>query len=253
VVEGLARFQSHFADYTDHYILIGGAACTVAMESVGESFRATKDLDIVLCVEVLNAAFVRSFWEFIRDGQYEFQQKATGEKQFYRFQKPSTESYPFMLELFSRIPDVLTPTEGSVLTPIPTDEEVSSLSAILLDDDYYAFLQAGKQIVDGVQIAGAEHLIPLKARAWIDLTERKDAGDQIDSKAIKKHKNDVFRLFTIVDPDFAGLVPDQVKSDLAVFLDRMKGEAVDLKTLGLGSQTLESVDAELRRIYGLGI
>jgi len=38
-----------------------------------------------------------------------------------------------------------------------------------------------------------------------------------------------------------------------MFLDRMKGEAVDLKTLGLGSQTLESVEAELRRIYGLGI
>ncbi len=251
MVNGLDRFKSHFADYSDRYILIGGTACTVAMENVGQSFRATKDLDVVLCVDVLDAAFVTAFWQFIRDGQYEIQQNATGERQFYRFQKPRVDDYPFMLELFSRTLYALTPTEGSVLTPIPMDDDVSSLSAILLDSDYYDFLQAGKQIVDGVQIAGAEHLIPLKARAWIDLSERKEDGDQVDSRAIKKHKNDVFRLFAIADPGFAGPVPDQVKSDLAMFLGRMKDESIDLKSLGIGSQTLEDIDVAFRRMYRL--
>lgn len=253
MVEGLARFRSHFADYTDQYILIGGTACTVAMESVGQTFRATADLDIVLCVEALNADFVRSFWAFIRDGQYEIQQKATGERQLYRFRKNRTAGYPKELELFSRLPDTLEYDGAGHLTPLPMNDEVSSLSAILLDDDYYTFLQAGKKIIDGVQIAGAEHLVPLKARAWLDMSERKSAENKGDTKDINKHKKDVFQLFTIVDPDFAGLVLDQVKSDLAVFLDRMKGEAVDLKALGLGSQTLESIDAELRRIYGIGV
>jgi hypothetical protein len=32
--------------------------------------------------------------------------------------------------------------EGSNLTPIPFGEEVSSLSAILLQEEYYAFLKA---------------------------------------------------------------------------------------------------------------
>ncbi|MFV1966900.1 MAG: hypothetical protein ACC628_15855 [Pirellulaceae bacterium] len=251
MVEGLELFKTHFADFTDQYVLIGGAACTVAMENVGQVFRATKDLDIVLCVEVLDANFATAFWQFVRDGQYETQEKATGERQFYRFTKPQTAGYPFMLELFSRTLDALTPAAGSDLTPIPFDDEISNLSAILLDDDYYSFLQTGKQVIDGVQIVGAEHLIPLKARAWLDLTERKNSGKQVDSKNIKKHKNDVFRLFAIVDPDFDGPVPAQVKSDLGSFLERMPAEALDLKMLGLGHQTLDSVTTVLRRIYGL--
>ena len=70
MVEGMDRFKSHFADYTDQYVLIGGAACMVAMEHVGQSFRATKDLDIVLCVEVLDANFATAFRQFVREGQY---------------------------------------------------------------------------------------------------------------------------------------------------------------------------------------
>lgn len=94
-------------------------------------------------------------------------------------------------------------------------------------------------------------MIALKARAWLDLTTRKAAGEHVDSRDIRKHKNDVFRLFAIVDPDFDGAVPDQVTSDLASFLEQMQGETLDLKSIGLGSQTLESVTEALRRIYGL--
>ena len=41
-------------------------------------------------------------------------------------------------------------------------------------------------------------LIPFKAKAWLDLKERKLNGDQVDSKNIKKHKNDVFRLALLI-------------------------------------------------------
>ena len=37
------------------------------------------------------------------------------------------------------------------------------------------------------------YLIPFKAKAWMDLTDRRAAGEHVDSKNIKKHKNDVFR------------------------------------------------------------
>jgi len=40
-----------------------------------------------------------------------------------------------------------------------------SLSAILLDDDYYSWLRAGRRVVDGLPMVRAEHLIPLKVRA----------------------------------------------------------------------------------------
>jgi hypothetical protein len=102
MVKGLEVFREHFRNFADHYVLIGGAACDIAMTGAGLPFRATKDLDIVLYVEALDAAFVRAFWEFVRMGGYEVQEKSTGEKQFYRFQKPANADNPFMLELFSR-------------------------------------------------------------------------------------------------------------------------------------------------------
>src|SRR6266702_8234842 len=56
----------------------------------------------------------------------------TGKPLLYRFQKPADASYPFMLELFCRSPDGILLADRSRLTPIPFDEVVSSLSAILL-------------------------------------------------------------------------------------------------------------------------
>ncbi len=251
MVEGLDRFRTHFADFTDRYVMIGGTACSIAMESVGIPFRATKDLDIVLCIETLDAPFTGAFWQFVRDGGYETQEKATGEKQFYRFKKPKADDFPFMLELFCRLPELLEPAGESHLTPIPMDDSVSSLSAILLDDTYYGFLVSGKQLLDGVSIVGPEYLIPLKARAWLDLTDRKAAGESVDLRDIKKHKLDVFRLLAIVDPDFDREIPVPVRTDLTQFLDRMSDESVDMKAVGLGKRKKEDAVNELRGIYQL--
>ena len=66
MVKGMKRFREHFAGFEDRYVLIGGAACDLAMEDAGLNFRATKDLDIVLCIEALDAAFVKAFWAFVK-------------------------------------------------------------------------------------------------------------------------------------------------------------------------------------------
>lgn len=251
MVIGLDLFKEHFRPYADRYVLIGGAACELALDEAGLSFRATKDLDIVLCIEALDRTFVEAFWEFVRAGKYKVQEKSTGSRQFYRFKEPATKGYPFMLELFSRAPDMLRLADESHLTPIPTDEEVASLSAILLDDDYYRFLHGGKKDSDGLSFVGPEHLIPLKAHAWLDLTRRKEQGEAIDSKDIRKHKNDIFRLYQILNPDFGGDIPDKVKDDLREFISLMRTERIDFESLGLGSMDLDSVLEDIRRIYAL--
>jgi hypothetical protein len=236
MVKGLEVFREHFRNYSDRYVLIGGAACDIAMTGAGLAFRATKDLDIVLYVEALDTAFVQAFWEFVRAGGYEVQEKSTGEKQFYRFQKPTNADFPFMLELFSRQ---------------PVDEDASSLSAILLDNDYYDFIRAGRQEIDGLPWVGVAQLIALKARAWLDLTERAERGEQIDSKTIKKHKNDVFRLYQILDPAIDPAAPETVKKDIGDFISRMRVEEVDLKSLGLRTGTRDNILAEIARVYRL--
>lgn len=251
MVEGLERFGQHFADHVDQYLLIGGAACALAMDAAGRPFRVTKDLDIVLCVEYLDVAFAELFWEFVRGGEYKTQEKETGEKRFYRFKEPAGDGYPFMLELFSRVPDALALRAESHLTPIPFEAAVSSLSAILVEGSYYEFLLSGKQMSSGIPIVGPEHLIPLKAKAWLDLSQRKADGDHVDSRDIKKHKNDVFRLFAIIDPEFSAEIPPSIQSDLAAFLDHMEMEMISLENLGLKGQTRDDVLIELRSIYGI--
>lgn len=131
MVKGLDVFREHFRDFADRYLLIGGTACDLLMSAVGVEFRATKDLDIVLCVEALDSSFVQAFWAFVRAGEYQVQENSTGHKQFYRFQKPKTAGYPHMLELFSRIPDALQVAAGSHLAPLPMEEDVSPLSIVV--------------------------------------------------------------------------------------------------------------------------
>lgn len=136
-----------------------------------------------------------------------------------------------------------------MLTPLPVDEDISSLSAILLDDDYYEFLKQGKVTIDGVTILDAAYLIPFKAKAWMDLTDRKVAGEHIDSKNIKKHKNDVFRLTELIDSSIKIQVPNGVYDDMQKFVERMRDEAIDIKQLGLVGRTKEQLLQELRKMY----
>jgi hypothetical protein len=252
MVKGMKRFREHFAGFEDRYALIGGAACDLAMENAGLNFRATKDLDIVLCIEALDATFVTMFWDFVKKGGYQNRQQSTGKKLFYRFFDPEDESFPWMLELFSRAPDALALIGEPRLTPIPVDEALSSLSAILMDEDYYGFIHGTKREIEGLMAAPPECLVPLKARAWLDLRERKMAGEKIDGKAIKKHKNDVFRLFQLLAPETRVELPDSIGDDLARFLEALGAEPPgDLKPFGLAAMSVADVIRALRSIYGL--
>ncbi len=252
MVNGLDVFREHFRAFGDRYVLIGGTACDLAFGVAGLEFRATKDLDIVLCVEKLDAAFVRAFWEFVRTGGYARRESSTGKRRLYRFAKPSAAGFPEMLELFSRVPDILGQIEGGHLTPILVDGDLSSLSAILVDEAYYGWLQAGRREVAELPVVAPEHLIPLKARAWLDLRDRKASGQEVDGKAIRKHRNDVFRLYSVIDPEFRATLPATIHDDMQRFLADATGESVDLKALGLGLLSLGSVIAGLRTVYGLG-
>lgn len=249
MVRGLDLFREHFKNFADRYVLIGGTACDLIMDDAGLQFRATKDLDIVLCIESFDPEFAQTFWEFVKAGQYQTQESAEGKARFYRFQRPVNRNYPAMLELFTRVPEALSVAAGSWLTPIPVNDEISSLSAILLDEGYYNWVQAGKREVEGLPVVGPEYLVPLKARAWLDLRARKESGEEVDSRAIKKHKNDVFRLFQVIDPTSKIETPSRIVDDMRSFLEQVQQENVDMKALGLGSISLESVIDEFRKLY----
>ena len=82
MVKGIDRFKAYFRDYTDQYVLIGGAACDISFGSNNAEFRATRDLDVVLIAEALTREFGQRFWEFIRDGGYQNRAKSSGASQY---------------------------------------------------------------------------------------------------------------------------------------------------------------------------
>jgi hypothetical protein len=248
MVVGMDLFTEHFESHTSQYILIGGAACDRHFEKIGLPFRTTKDLDIILVVEALTPEFVEHFWEFINAGDYTIGQRGD-KKQYYRFEKPQAHGYPRMLELFCRKPDTITIPEGFHLTDITTGEEASSLSAILLDDDYYNFTLANTIVSEGLHHANDVALIVLKAKAFINNLARKNEGQNVNNEDIEKHWKDVIRLTVAIDPKKKIDIPNAIKEDLRSYIQIVREENPDvkklLKNIGAGDSSLEDIFEQL--------
>ncbi|MCF7764834.1 MAG: hypothetical protein K9N62_14280 [Verrucomicrobia bacterium] len=219
MVKGLDLFRERLRKFEGSFTLIGGAACDEWFTSQGLEFRATKDLDIVLIIEAVEPAFITNLRGFITDGEYEIRERTEGTPVLYRFAKPRNEEFPFMLELFSRKPEGIELTEGQEIVPITAGMDHHSLSALLLEDDYYNLIRTHRDVRDGLPFANATSLIPLKAHAWLNLTKQKGDGAEIDSKDIAKHRNDVFRLAGTLPGEAGPSLPVSITDDLTRFLD----------------------------------
>lgn len=224
MVVGLDKFREHFADHADHYAVIGGTACSMIFEEVGIDFRQTNDINMVLCVEVVDPSFAQSLKAFLDSGGYQARERSNGRREFYRFHRPTDPSYPAMLELFARKPEALEIPEDAGLTVVEVSDETLSLSAILLDTDYYEALLESRRAIDDILVLDERLLIPFKARAFVDLSHRKDDGDaNAKGSDIRKHRNDVFRLLQLLPTDQPIEVTEPLKADLKTYVERVNG------------------------------
>lgn len=67
----------------------------------------------------------------------------------------------------------------------------------------------------------------------------------MDSRNIKKHKNDVFRLAQLLDQESKHL-DDEVWGDMEQFLLKMENEMIDLKSIGVSGSSKMQI---LNRLY----
>lgn len=248
-VIGISKFREHFKVYTDNYVLIGGSACSLLMDEAGLDYRATKDLDLVLCVEALSEVFVKHFWEFIKLGEYASVHKSTGKKCFYRFTEPKDKSFPFMIEILSDQVDIYDEIAPGAIIPIRLEEEIVSLSAILLNKVYYEFIMGLKRVIEDITIADHHVIIPLKARAFLDLTERKANRETIRGDDIKKHKNDIYRLTQLLTGEPLGNVPTIVSDDIRSFVEQIADSDELLKQIGIEVLTMSDIKETLLAVY----
>ena len=251
MVEGLDIFKEYFKEFTDSYVIIGGASCDYFLSDTGIGYRITKDLDIVILLEVIDEKFNSKLQSFITDGGYSNIRKSTRDKVFYRFNDPKKNEYPKMIELFSRKPSFLNIDKHQHIVPLSVEEEVNSLSAILLNDDYYDMIKGNCVTENNVTFIKKEFIIPLKARAYLDNRKMKESGNKIQENDIVKHKNDIFRIFQILSPETRINLPELAKRDLTNFIKAMENEKVDLKNLGIKNEKKTDILNMISRIYGL--
>ncbi|EHI69661.1 hypothetical protein STRIC_1194 [Streptococcus ictaluri 707-05] len=129
-------FKNTFQDFKDYYVLIGGTATSIVLDANGFESCTTKDYDMVIIDESKNKQFYEALTNFLELGEYEEGHKDHKAQLFHFTTKKS--GFPEMIELFSILPEY--PLKKlSRETPVHFDEE-ASLSALLLDEDYYQLL-----------------------------------------------------------------------------------------------------------------
>jgi len=245
MVKGISTFIEHFKGFEKHYRIIGGTACDVFISENGFTPRATNDIDLLIVIEVYDAVFNAVLWNFIAAAGYKSLQKEASEQKFYRFSDPSMAGYPEQIELLCRNSGIIKVPEDRTIISVSSENDLSHLSAIILEDEYYTYTLNNSHIVNGIHIAGVNALICLKAYAYINMETQKQSGMKFQSKEIEKHWRDVMRLTVLLRDTDTFYLPQRMRNDLSDFIKRMKTKNPDvrifLKSMGISNITLEDL------------
>ena len=156
-----------------------------------------------------------------------------------------------MLELFSRVNMNILKDHSSQCIPLHLGEDISSLSAILLNETYYQFLLSGRIKIREITILEPMHLIPFKAKAWLDLKYKHESGLHVDSGDIKKHKNDIIRLATILIENAKCELPYEIQNDMNKIVHSLETEIIDLPSLNISNTEKSDIINILIKVYSL--
>lgn len=243
MVGGLDKFRKAFADYTDNFVIIGGTACDEVLSGTVMRPRPTLDIDIIVIVENMSFEFANAFWRFISEGGYRPGVRKNTDNSpkyvLYSFDNGAV-GYPMKIELLSRHNEVF--TNAAHREPLPIDGEVSSLSAIILDEPYYNLTVRNSFISNGLRYASPVALAALKARAYLNLLAERASGHHVNSKDILKHRNDVLKLTATMTPGQTAEVGQEVIDTVNEFAN---GLLATLPNQSL-SDALRADDATLR-------
>ena len=226
MVTGLDKFREAFIEYADNYVIIGGTACAIVLRATDMTPRATSDIDMIVVVENMTPEFATAFWQFIRDGIYKptkRDRETDGQTVYtlYRFEEAEA-GYPVKIEWLSRHSDILGEPSGFVIEPIPVDEEVASLSAIIMDDDYYNFTIKNSFVDNGLKVASPLALIVLKIKAYLNLLAEKEQGHHVNTKNIKKHRSDVLKLVATTALSDPTPVTEEIMDSVTDFIAKIR-------------------------------
>lgn len=218
MIQGLVKFQTHFQDFSDDYVIIGGLATALLMDDYGFLARATKDIDLVVIAKE-NEAFLKRLLEFIKVAGYQTKQRTDNDSRhnLFRFLNSEDKEYPEQIELFTIHDSDSVLLQDQYIIPIETPEYYRYLSAILLDSEYYSLLIEQTTMVDGLHIATPEALIILKMHAHLNLIESPHHYDN-------KHLKDVIKLSALLGDDSRVALLGRPQEDFTRFMPLLEQE-----------------------------
>ena len=142
-------------------------------------------------------------------------------------------------------------SEGAELAPVPVEEGVISRSAILLGDNYFDALRHMRRVIDDMSLVYERILIPFKARAYLDLAQRRVNGESVDARHIRKQRADVFRLTQLLPGEGSLALAASMRADLGQSLGQALGDPGFDYAASRLPFTLDDAIAILGRFYRL--
>ncbi len=188
---------------------------------------------MVLLLKAKAPGFFTRFWEYIREGKYDLKRRADEETtKLFRFERPGAGmDFPKKIELLTGIPDLEIPSDIRIVH-LEAGDGRYSLSAILLQDDYYNLVvTGGAETRNGMPTVRPDVLAALKAKAHLNLLKEKRMGLFVSAHDLAKHRNDVFQLAYLFRGRYEGELAQNVKKDMTEFLNLYSESNVEWKEI----------------------
>ena len=235
-VYGIERIREFLGNFKSNYIIIGGTATNINLEESALEGRTTHDIDIIVVCEAVTKEYLESFWKMIRTAGYEPGVINTDngyKRTFYCFDKPKDSSFPKYIELFCRIPESIVLPEDIRIVHISNNyDDLSSFSAIMMDDEYYNFAIKHSTQMQGVQVLDKFALIIFKSKAFVSNLTRKKSGQHVHQDDIDKHKRDVYRLSFLLDEEYEEIdLPETIANDMRLFIRTIADYPINTKNI----------------------
>lgn len=242
---GLSHFQEFCKDLDDNYVVVGGFATIMLLDKQLKGHgKATYDIDLVLLTNN-SLEMSKRIKKYIKEGDYKIQIGEKDQYRYYRFIEPKKDNFAKEIELFASNKNDLKLEDSQRIIPIDPDEGLYSLSAIMLDQEYFEMI---KENVDKTGVAPCTNVqatIILKMSAFYDLKNR---GED----KWKKHRRDIFKLALLLTGEEKLKLKGRMLKDFNSFILHIENDlnAKDIKNFSDGLSIIkEDVIKILKEVF----
>jgi len=211
---GLSHFEHYFRELKENYVVVGGFATIMLLDKeMDDHGKATYDIDLVL-LTTTSAQMADKIKSYVKEGAYTIQKGQKEEYQYFRFVEPKVDGFAKEIELFAAEEYGIELDEDQRIIPIDPEEGIYSLSAIMLDKEYFEMIKNNIVDIEGVPCSNPQATILLKMSAMYDLSHRGD-------KKWKKHRRDILKLALLLTGEERIVLTGRMIEDVHFFIEHL--------------------------------